>query len=417
METWRCDLRQLAHGLQASSDSLHVLGSVCSDAAGEGASEHQGNIAVGGLGVTDWESEDLHAQVRSTLAMRKERGRLIGGMGPGELINRLFTILELLQISDNCLPALKRRRQNSSLSNTERSLRQPRLSSDMLLARCSPHPRDARIRFQEDEHIYFLDETYTFPQSVSRVWATFFEEFDAHATIKKYFDTWSTNAVSKYFPKIQEGRRCGKEDREIMEEIAQGWSASGRDASEKGTHLHRQAELFLNACEHDASSIEIDQFRCFLVNFGMERGWKPFRTEWSIFDDVAMVAGQIDSIFIDTAGNLHMVDWKRVRKDLDPLEGMRFGRFGKPPCNNMLDNKFNHYACQQNLYSAILLDCYDIVISSMWLVQLHEDRHSYHLVLNTPPVMKPLLFQNIPPGTDSLPDVGLYVLAVPCTMC
>ena len=73
METWRRDLRQLAHGLQASSDSLHVLGSVCSDAAGEGASEHQGNIAVGGLGVTDWESEDLHAQVRSTLAMRKER--------------------------------------------------------------------------------------------------------------------------------------------------------------------------------------------------------------------------------------------------------------------------------------------------------------------------------------------------------
>ena len=125
METWRRDLRQLAHGLQASSDSLHVLGSVCSDAAGEGASEHQGNIAVGGLGVTDWESEDLHAQVRSTLAMRKERGRLIGGMGPGELINRLFTIPELLQISDNRLAALERRRRNSSLSNTERSFVSP----------------------------------------------------------------------------------------------------------------------------------------------------------------------------------------------------------------------------------------------------------------------------------------------------
>ena len=83
-----------------------------------------------------------------------------------------------------------------------------------------------------------------------------------------------------------------------------------------------------------------------------------------------MVAGQIDSIWVDPkTGELHMIDWKRCKDDLDPSEGEqfpeRFRRFGKPPCDAMLDNKFNHYAAQQNLYAAILREHYGINLSSM----------------------------------------------------
>ena len=106
------------------------------------------------------------------------------------------------------------------------------------------------------------------------------------------------------------------------------------------------------------------------------------RTEWSIYSVRYMVAGQIDSIWVDPkTRELHMIDWKRCLKDLDPSEGEqlpeRYQRYGKPPCDDMLDNKFNHYAVQQNLYAAILREHYGINLSSMWLVQIHEQRDSY----------------------------------------
>ena len=76
-----------------------------------------------------------------------------------------------------------------------------------------------------------------------------------------------------------------------------------------------------------------------------------------------------------------MIDWKRCKDDLDPSAGEhlpeRFRRYGKPPCDAMLDNKFNHYVAQQNLYAAILREHYGIILSSMWLVQMHEHRDSY----------------------------------------
>eukprot|EP00969_Alexandrium_andersonii_P334834 14798286-Alexandrium_andersonii.AAC.1 len=110
------------------------------------------------------------------------------------------------------------------------------------------------------------------------------------------------------------------------------------------------------------------------------RGWLPFRTEWSIYDRANMVAGQIDSVWIDPATkSFHMIDWKRCLGDLDPAEGERFSRFGAGPCQSLSDNKFNHYAVQQNLYAAILRDCYGIDLSSMWLAQIHPGRSGYCL--------------------------------------
>ena len=69
-----------------------------------------------------------------------------------------------------------------------------------------------------------------------------------------------------------------------------------------------------------------------------------------------MVAGQIDSIWVDAAGGMHMVDWKRCAKHLNPDEGRGWGRFGKAPCEFFVDNAFSHYVLQQNLYAAILED-------------------------------------------------------------
>ena len=93
-----------------------------------------------------------------------------------------------------------------------------------------------------------------------------------------------------------------------------------------------------------------------------------------------MVAGQIDAIFIDTSGRLHMMDWKRVRHELDPNAGEMFQRYGTGLCEHLLDNHFNHYALQQNLYAAILRRRYGLELASMSLVRIHPEMDGYEVV-------------------------------------
>jgi len=123
---------------------------------------------------------------------------------------------------------------------------------------------------------------------------------------------------------------------------------------------------------------EMIQFVDFVKEVIIPRRWLPFRTEWSIYDERRMIAGQIDSIWYDpSTKTFHMMDWKIIDKHLDPLDGQCFNKYGYGPCSSLLDNKFNHYACQQNLYAQILSECYDFHVESMSLVQFHHRRQSY----------------------------------------
>ena len=45
-----------------------------------------------------------------------------------------------------------------------------------------------------------------------------------------------------------------------------------------------------------------------------------------------------------------------------------------------MDNHFNHYALQQNLYAAILRRRYEMHVSSMALVQIHPELTGYKVV-------------------------------------
>ena len=101
-----------------------------------------------------------------------------------------------------------------------------------------------------------------------------------------------------------------------------------------------------------------------------------------MYDTDCMVAGQIDALFRKSdTGEYHMIDWKRCGKPLGPHDGERYKRRrGRAPCDFLTDNKFSHYAAQQNLYAVILRDCYGINVSSMWLVQLHENQCTYVMI-------------------------------------
>ena len=53
-------------------------------------------------------------------------------------------------------------------------VRRKRLNQPLRLAIRNAHPLDARITFDEDEHVYTLDQSIQFPVSVSGVWANIF---------------------------------------------------------------------------------------------------------------------------------------------------------------------------------------------------------------------------------------------------
>ena len=158
------------------------------------------------------------------------------------------------------------------------------------------------------------------------------------------------------------------------------WTRHGEEASLAGKKLHREIELFLNCGDLVHESESFQQFRKFFCEFATPRNWIPYRTEWAIFHEEYEVAGQIDCVFKDTTDDTyHMVDWKRVEKDIDENDGHQYKdpRYGFGPCAHMLDNKFNTYLLQQNLYAYILRDGYNFQISSMWVVQIHPRRASY----------------------------------------
>ena len=246
------------------------------------------------------------------------------------------------------------------------------------LAAMNWHSRDRRIMLVESSHHYVLDGVLTIDLSVTGVVSLFFPEFDAEAVVSMYFEKWAIDERSKYFDIIKAGRDAGYKDREIKDKIIATWANLGSVASSTGTYIHRQIELALNDKEHDAQSKELHQFRDFMSTFVAPRKWQPYRTEWAIFDEQFHVAGQIDCVFkVQDRDEYHMVDWQIIEKDVHELENVRFKRYGRGPCSNMLDNKYNRFVAQQNLYATILQRCYHIDICTMWLVQIHQRREFF----------------------------------------
>ena len=245
------------------------------------------------------------------------------------------------------------------------------------------HIRDAAVRFDKEEHQYILNPgtpmEAVFPISVSGLWQQYFEKFDPVATTLKYYDNWAENPNSSYFNMISQYRRAGESDLQIAQRIRDGWSQKGLVAKAEGTRMHRNIELALGGEVYDGSSVEMRMFRKYAAEWLEPRGWRVYRLEWSIYCSNAMVAGQIDALFVCN-GAYHMVDWKRCSKPLEVWAGAAFHRYGLQPFEDCLDNACNHYFVQQNLYAVILERRYEIRLASMSLCHIHPNYETYHVI-------------------------------------
>lgn len=239
------------------------------------------------------------------------------------------------------------------------------------LATLNPHILDSRIRFDAVDHVYFVDgERY--PTSVSGVVKELFPVFDGPKVVEQYYERWSKEKTHKYNPLIGYLKNVMKfDDDEAKEEIVFSWEAGGEEARIAGTATHLQIELYLNAgVEHD--SIEFKQF---LAWRNTHPTWKPYRTEFSVFNADALLCGQIDSLWQDTeTGELHMVDWKRVER---LLANNPYGN-GLGLCCHLPNTNYYHYLIQQNLYMWMIEQKeYGFKLASMRLLQIHPNLPTY----------------------------------------
>ena len=132
-----------------------------------------------------------------------------------------------------------------------------------------------------------------------------------------------------------------------------------------------------NNLTHDSKAIEWRYF----INFVRDNpDLKPYRTEWTVYNDDVKISGSIDMIYENPDGTLSIYDWKRA-KLITRINN--FNKFALPPqiCH-LPDSNFWHYALQLNTYKAIIEQKYGKVVKSLFLVRLHPDAEekNYELI-------------------------------------
>ena len=217
------------------------------------------------------------------------------------------------------------------------------------------HPRDTRISFYPENHVYTVDNTPL--PSASTIISKFFPEFDT--------EYWSNRKASE----------LGMSPKEV----ADMWRTKGEKAAQEGTFLHEQIENYYLNQEYQKTA-EFDLFEKFVE---ANKDIAPYRTEWRIFDEDYGVAGTIDLISKNGKG-FEIYDWKRSKKVINNATGEPIThnqwQSGIGKLSDIPDTSYNRYCLQQSLYRYMLENKYNIEISKMFLIVLYPDYDTYYKV-------------------------------------
>lgn len=245
-----------------------------------------------------------------------------------------------------------------------------RLLRTDLLAQQHPFEQDARIRFVEDTHTYYIDGVKA-PASVTGFAHAPFPAFDAQATI-------ATMASRHNYGDLTD------------RQIALQWKERGNVASSLGTCMHAAIEVYLNTgywSKDPRIQPELRMAADFLQTEVEGRGLEVYRTEPTIYVDPKtspggwMLPGSVDCICRDPKTNQFWVlDWKRVQ-GLDKTYG-----FGEPPFDELDDSKASQYSIQLHIYRYILVNYYglDVPEECLYMVTFHPDNGRYQMIQAKP---------------------------------
>lgn len=240
-----------------------------------------------------------------------------------------------------------------------------------ILSKVNAHPRDNNLVFDEPTHRYTIitdpGSKYT---SVTTWNHSHFPHFDADKVIRNMMRGKNWNPDNKYWGLT-------------AQQIKDQWSQNGAAVSGAGTDLHFDIECFMNQALH-AEYTHDDLLKNFQPNLNTSDEWnyfieyakafpdfKPFRTEWMIYDEELKLAGSIDMVYENPDGTLSIYDWKRA-KEISKVNG--FKEHATTECVKHLPNtNYWHYSLQLNTYKTILERQYGKTVTDLYLVRLHPD--------------------------------------------
>ena len=255
-----------------------------------------------------------------------------------------------------------------------------------ILCELNKHPRDANIRFYEEDHKYvILSEPGMKYTSVTTWNHEHFPKFNADEIIENMMKSKGWKEGHKYWGLT-------------AEQIKAQWNTNRDNVSGAGTDLHYEIECFNNNPRLDSHYTNKELYDNYMIECGilhplLSIEWryfinfvrdhphlKPYRTEWTVWNEDVKISGSIDMIYENPDGTLSIYDWKRA-KLITRINN--FNKFALPPqiCH-LPDSNFWHYALQLNTYKAIIEQKYDKKVTDLLLVRLHADAEekNYELI-------------------------------------
>ena len=209
------------------------------------------------------------------------------------------------------------------------------------------HSAFENIDFNEDWHVYTVEETKL--PSVTQQTKTFYNEFPAEEIAPYSANKWNENNPDKP-PKT-------------ADDILREWTENAESARNKGTSIHHFAEYYDTLFNEATCSEEQG-----VVNWFRDKPKKYV----SIANELPVCnlkyAGTPDRIFFNTeTQKLVIVDWK--------TNGDIFKNYNnqslKVPFEDLLDNPFNKYQLQLNLYKMAIEEKTPLIVEKMLVVWLH----------------------------------------------
>ena len=248
------------------------------------------------------------------------------------------------------------------------------------------HPRDDNIQFFEEGHKYCIITDPNVKYTSVTTWNhNHFPQFNADDVIRNMMNGKGWKEGHKYWGLTPE-------------QIKAQWNSNKDSVANAGTDLHYEIECFHNDKRFQFDYTNKQLYEIYMSDNGKDLDktpteWqyfinfikdhpelKPYRTEWTVYDEDAKIAGSIDMVYENPDGTLSIYDWKRSKLIT------RINNFNKfaihPIICHLPDSNFWHYSLQLNTYKYILESKYGKKIKELFLVRLHPDAEekNYELI-------------------------------------